>query len=337
MQFERSRATVSSWYAPAALVIASAYFAHRYVSLTPSFMNLTAYAHGQERLPFQSRVLMQYPLLLAEHSAFFQRLTAHQVAIRTPELLMLEMVSFLALLLAGWSAIKIYRLASPAARMPYLPFAILIVLCFFNFVVGTPFSFPYDLPSMAFLGWGTYFVLRRRFAWLLPLFIVATFNRETTLFLILISALVAMTEDGRLKISAVKRSDVMQISVLSVVWAGISWYLHHLYAHNPTGLGPRVVANLHTLTHPIEWLQILSASAYLIPYVFLMRGEIRYAPLRSCALILPLWVIFLLTFGNITEIRIYGDISVFVAVAATLIFATKMGGQQENVDELAAQ
>jgi hypothetical protein len=325
MHFERLQRRVASWCAPVSLAIACVYFAHHYTSRIPPFLKLSAYAQGQERLPFQSRVLMRYPLLFAEHSTLLDRLTKNQVAIKTPELLMLEITSFVSLLLAGWAAVKIYRFVSPQARMPYLPFAILIILCFFDFVLGLHFSLPYDLPSTMFLGWGTYFVLTRKFAWLLPLFVVATFNRETTLFLILLSLLVALTEGGRLRLSALTRRDVLQMATLSLLWAGITEFLHHLYIHNPTALGLRVVANLRTLKHPNDWPQILSASAFLLPYVFLQRSDIRYAPLRSCVLVLPVWVAFLLTFGNITELRIYGDISVFVAVAATVIIATKMG------------
>ena len=38
--------------------------------------------------------------------------------------------------------------------------------------------------------------------------------------------------------------------------------------------------------------------------------------------ILPVWVLLLLSVGQILELRIYGDISVFVAVCAAFLLST---------------
>ncbi len=127
----------------------------------------------------------------------------------------------LAILLSVWAAQKIDRMYWPKARVPLLPFAVLIVVFFFDFYLGVPFSFPYDPMSMMFLGWGLYLVLTDQFWWLLPLFALATWNRETTLFLILARAAVALSREGRWRLRAVKVRDVLEIAALCVVWAAV--------------------------------------------------------------------------------------------------------------------
>lgn len=317
-------ARLTAWYPRIILVIACFWFANLYCTARHPYIDLARYARGQERMPFQGRDLMRWPMLVASHSAALQHLTAGRALLRSPEFLVMEVSAALALLLAGWAAIKLYRLAAPAAPIPELPFAILIIVCVFDFVLSVPFSFPYDLPATAFLGWGTYFVVRRRFLALLPVFILGTWNRETTLFLVGVLLLVAATKDSRLKWRNLDRRDWLQAGVLCLCWLAITRAQHFFYRTAPTEAGPRISGNLHALANPLLWPNILSASAFLLPYVYLNRRRIEFAPLRSALLILPFWVLLLLSVGQILELRIYGDISVPIAVAAALIFVQQI-------------
>jgi hypothetical protein len=313
-----------NWYSRAMAVIASIYFVQMYAGLVPQYLNLSRYMRGQERMPFQARELMRYPLLLGSRSSLLQHLANGHKAVNTPELLTLELISCLSLLMAGWASVKIYRFVAPQGRVPYLPWAILLVVCLFDLYCFASYAFPYDLPSLMFLGWGTYFILTRRFAWLLPIFILGTINRETTLFLIFIALLVAMAQDGKIRFSAITRKDVLQLATLSLIWIALYVSLHRLYAGNPSEAGFRVKLNLHYLARPEYWPRILSASAFLLPYVYLKRSSIRSEPLRACLLALPLWVLILLAAGQILELRIYIDISVLIAVAAALILSAEI-------------
>jgi hypothetical protein len=318
------------------VVVASIYFVQMYSGLVNQYLNLASYARGQERMPFQARELMRYPLLLASHSNLLERVARGHKVVHTPELLMLEIVSCVSLLLAGWASVKIYRFAAPQGRVPYLPWAILVILCLFDLFCSASYAFPYDLPAVMFLGWGTYLVLTRRFGWLLPIFILGTVNRETTLFLIFIALVVAMTQDGELRLTALTRNDVFQLLTLTLIWVGIYVYLHHLYMGNPSEGGSRVTLNLHFLAKPEYWPRILSGSAFLLPYVYLKRSNIRCEPLRVCLLVLPFWVLLLLTVGQILELRIYADISVVIAVAAALILSAEIAPDTAAPEESAS-
>ena len=311
------------------LLVACVWFARVYCTSRHPYIDLARYAAGQERMPFQGRDLMRWPLWLAGRSAYLQRITATRALLRSPEFLVMEVVAAISLLLAGWSAVKLYRLAAPKAPLPALPFALLVVICLFDFVVDVPFSFPYDLPATAFLGWGTYFVLRRRFWPLLLVFLVGTWNRETTLFLIGILLLVAATRAGRVAVAHVQTRDWIEAGVLLAGWLLITLVQKHHYAGNPSEAGSRISENLHDLLRPILWPNILSVSAFLLPYVYLHRDRIRFAPLRASLLILPFWLLLLLSVGQILESRIYGDISVLIAVAAALIFVERVRSGEE--------
>lgn len=337
----RTRAGIAgwliSWYPRAMLIVASIWFARAYSTDRPPYINLIRYAAGQERLPFQARDLMRWPMLAASHSAFLQHFTSTRALLRSPEFMVMDVVAAISLMLAGWSAVKLYKLALPAAPVPELPFAVLIVICYFDFVLGVPFSFPYDLPSTAFLGWGTYFAMRQRFFALLPIFLFGTWNRETTLFLIGVVLVVAACRSGRLSFGNLRGRDWLEAVVLLIIWGAVVAAQKHHYAGNQSEAGARISGNLRHLLDPQLWPNILSASAFLLPYVYFNRGKIAFAPVRYSMLLLPFWVLLLLSVGQILELRIYGDISVLVSVAASLILvqAIRSRGEPARAGKLA--
>jgi len=124
--------------------------------------------------------------------------------------------------------------------------------------------------------------------------------------------------------------DIAEALGLLLIWLAITAFQRHLYAANPSEAGSRIRGNLHALANPLLWPNILSASAFLLPYVFFNRRKIAYPPLRATLLLLPFWVVLLLSVGQILELRIYGDISVPVAVTAALIFLEKTRNQPQT-------
>ena len=320
---------LAAWYPRLIAMISCVYFAQLYVTYKPSYLRLHDYAMGLERRPFQERDLMRWPLAWAGRFPALQHATAGHALVNSPELLAVQVIGCVSLLLAGWSAVKLYRLVHPAGRVPLLPWALMIVVAIFDLVLTVPFSFPYDLPAMAFLGWGTYLVFARRFRWLLPLFVVATFNRETTLFLILILLLTAAVRDGRCDWRQVRSQDWLQAAVLGAVWVGVQLLQRHRYAGNGSEAGPRIVGNLHALARPMLWPNILSASAFLLPWIFFNRHRLPDARLRAALLVLPVWVLLLLSVGQILELRIYADITVLVAVAAAVLLEKTVLGARD--------
>ncbi len=66
MTTERLRSRLAEWYVRVVVVFASAFIAQFYTIQVPPYLDLRKYALGQERMPFQARELMRYPLLWAE-------------------------------------------------------------------------------------------------------------------------------------------------------------------------------------------------------------------------------------------------------------------------------
>lgn len=300
-------------------MVACIWFARGYCTIRAPYIDLQRYAAGLERMPFQGRDLMRWPMLAAAHLPWLQRVTAERAVLRSPEFLVMELAAAISLFLAVRAAERLYRLAMPTAPLPLLPSALLIVVCLFDFVLDVPFSFPYDLPATAFMGWGVVYVAERRFWALLPVFLFGTWNRETTLFLIGVLLLTAAMRGPVIAMRNIRHRDWMQAGLLLLCWVAITGWQHHHYAGNVSEAGSRVSGNLHMLLNPMLWPNILSVSAFLLPYIYLNRARVRYSALHASILLLPFWLMLLLSVGQILESRIYGDISVFVAVAAALI------------------
>ncbi len=335
----------SARYCRLALAVACVWFARGYCTIRAPYIDLQRYALGLERMPFQGRDLMRWPMLAAAHAPWLQHATAERAVLRSPEFLVMEIAAAIALFLATRAAERLYRLALPEGPLPLLPSALLIVVCLFDFVLDVPFSFPYDLPATAFLGWGIVFIAERRFRALLPVFLLGTWNRETTLFLVGVLLLTAamgssgpalagprLTLGGRplarggrsLALGNLRRKDWMQAGVLLVCWGIITGWQHHHYARNLSEAGSRIGGNVHQMLNPTLWPNILSVSAFLLPYVYLNRAKVSHPALHASLLLLPFWLLLLLSVGQVLEARIYGDISVFVAVAAALIIVQQI-------------
>ena len=311
-------------YSKLAVAVACIWFARAYCTLRAPYIDLGRYAVGLERMPFQGRDMMRWPMLAAAHLPWLQRLTAERAVLRSPEFLVMEIGAAVALYAATRAAERLYRLASPEAALPLLPSALLIVVCIFDFILDVPFSFPYDLPATAFLGWGVVFIAERRFWALLPVFLLGTWNRETTLFLIGVLLLTAALRGTRFGWRNVRRGEWLQAVSMLVCWLGIIGWQHHHYAANLSEAGPRISGNLHHLLNPMLWPNLLSISAFLLPYIYMNRAKLSLPALYASTWLLPFWLLLLLSVGQILESRIYGDISVFVAVAAALIVVDKI-------------
>src|SRR5579875_1684223 len=148
MTTERLRSRLADWYSRIIVFFVAGFVAQLYTIEPTPYLNLRKYALGQERMPFQARELMRYPLLWAGNSAFLQRHTLGRAGMNSPERLVLMLTTFVAVLLSVWATQKIDRMYWPKARVRLLPFAVLIVVFFFDFYLGVPYSFPYDTLSM---------------------------------------------------------------------------------------------------------------------------------------------------------------------------------------------
>ena len=343
-----------------------------YLFLSQPYLNLHRLAHGYERLPFQTRLLLAPLFRWAEHSAFMvhyaSRLAMNGYFFRYgigPSEAVEFWLDIPCVLIAGWVASRIYQAASRRHLLGWLVYPLFLVLCTVSYILHTVqnYRFAYDLPSLAFFAVGLYLIYFRKSRLLLvALFAIATLNRETTLFLIafyLLSELDAPADEeaaptqGRrpLLLSLVPalapvvhsvrwrrmfRPAVLVTAALMLAYWGL-WhvFVFHLFRHNASEYYPRVPFNLYCFRRLRYWPQLFSACGYLLPLLPVFRRQVRDGQLRRWMWVIPVWYALMFTWGILVETRVFGELLPFIAVLGALIAEERMAlaaGRQGGED-----
>ena len=165
-----------------------------YLFLGHPYINLDQFAHGSERLPFQTRLLLSPLFRWAQTSPFMLHYAA-ELSKNTyffpkgigPGGVAELYLDLPCVIIAGWVAVKLYHSASRRQLLGWLVYPLFLVLCAVTFILHAVqnYRFIYDMPSLAFFALGLYLIYFRKSVLLLAaLFAVSTLNRETTLLLI---------------------------------------------------------------------------------------------------------------------------------------------------------
>jgi hypothetical protein len=248
-----------------------------------------------------------------------------------PEAFLQAVIDILCVAVTGILTRRLYQASSTTGILtPFTyPVTLVIIAVTYAFQTTHALRFVYDFPSMALFATGVYLIYFHRSAVLFAaLFLVATVNRETSLFLLPLFALAQGTRSTGGSASAFQlrniqlRPTLFVLLPLAAFW--ISWrhWLVLHFAHNPSASGPRLLLNLGILACPWSWPQVLSTSGYLWPFLFVYRRHITHSTLRVWLWIFPLWLLFMLRFGLILEPRIFGELIV-IAVPVGLLLAEK--------------
>jgi hypothetical protein len=153
--------------------------------------------------------------------------------------------------------------------------------------------------------------------WLLyyPLFILATFNRETTCFLTIILALTAL---GRKPLGRI----ALHVAAQFVIWASIKTFLFSIYRDNP-GAGFGISALASNMRVPFTQTRLmpglLASLGFLWIPVLVFWHKIPDHFVRRSVLAGPLFFLALMVNGNLPEVRIYGEMIPVFLPAFSLI------------------
>jgi hypothetical protein len=186
----------------------------------------------------------------------------------------------------------------------------------FNYFNG-PF-FPYDTPSALFFMIGLILIHEQRWRWFYPVFALATLNRETSIFLAVVTVLVLA---GRYSNRAVAMLAGSQLAI----WVIIKAVLWLLYQHNP-GTAFRFFdfqlrVNVFTvLEAPIKSLATLSTWGCLWIWVLVWLSRIRHDFLTRALWVVPVFLAGMMLVGFLPEIRIYGEMLPLILVAFWVAF-----------------
>lgn len=317
-----------------------AHFCLIYVFQSAQFLNLRAYAAGQAPLPYQGRVLMAYVLHLTAGNPIVGGAISHLAAhfppdYRDPFLLVIFIVNFVTLFISVLACRAVLLRLIP--NRAYATWASLLVIHMTYFTVfvykGPNYTVPYDLPSLAFFSIYVWLLFSKRYWLMLPIFALATLNRETSCFLILFMLLYGwFSASGPQFQDAGFRRMLPHILLQSVLWLGIRLFVHHLFRFNPHpdtegGLFQlHLLRNLESIAKPQQWPVLFSTCGFLLPLLFASYRWIGNEALaKSTVIIVVLWIFGMLIVGNIVEIRIFNELTVFVAPAIALIIWNRWG------------
>lgn len=300
-----------------------------YVSFPYFYVRLPEYFSGTERLPFQLRVLPILWLRPLGASHLIERIAATRVGyLHNPWRLAFFIVSLVFFTITCAYTLKLYRALSRSRRLEFL----LIPVVFYTFTwtyvlnVDQHYSYPYDVPSLAFFVAGLFYIYQRRFWPLVLVMLLGTLNREVTLFLIgiylLDAASVPITDTAARFRERFNRAQIRwgRVALLSVLWLAVyGTLLFHFRWNDRTEDRNRIGENLVRLFKPQYWPAELNISGYLLPFVCLFRRRLLPQRFSNYLYILVPWVAIMFYSGVLNETRVYGELSTYTAIAAVLI------------------
>lgn len=336
MQQERGRPVRLGWLF---CLVATAQVVWFYLATVPSAMDLVSYEHGLGPMPFQGRMLLVLPLRWAHSSTLLQHLATAMSAMpgwfgrpRHAEGVLEALAGVAAVAATGWVAGRLYRAASPMGLLtPYVfPLTLVMVAATYAFNAVHPLRFVYDLPSLGLFSLGLEMIFfRRSMIWFAVLFAVATVNRETSLFLLVMEGLTlwadAREATGNSSPGARRRRGAMVVLLLGAWTVWHLWVGRH-FAGNPAAAAPRLLLNAGTVLSPIAWPQLLSVGAFCGPLLVVSGRQIPNTRLRAWRWVLPIWLGFMLFYGLLIETRVFGELIAYASCSVALLAEQEIVG-----------
>ncbi len=266
--------------------------------------------------PNQYRVLIPWTIRWLYESTPIPRIFLDNISIKEV-FQSIEMFSTFFLIIAFRKYISLFF--KDVLKSTILSLSLLCILPF-NFLLSRwpCVWYPYDIPAILFFTLGLILLYKQKWTLYYSLFILATFNRETTVFLIFIYLVTAI---GKSKIKKVAFHCLLQFAI----WLAIKCFLYWLFISN-SGWGvyqSQFLFNLKLFSnpqlYPILINILLSNFAYIwIPvlcyFPLIQNGFIK----RSLLVIIPFFMAVIWG-GVIHELRIYGELIPIIIPAFLLI------------------
>jgi hypothetical protein len=240
-----------------------------------------------------------------------------------PEGILEALIDVISVAIAGLVARRMYQLSSRTGMLTcwVYPLTLLMVSTTYSMLTMHAYRFIYDLPAMAFFSSGLYLIYTRAHpAWFAAVFLLGTLNRETTILLLVFFVLARCSKGA---VFDWKQSCCLAswkiVAPLAGLWLGWRLWVAHLFRANVVVRAHWVSLNLGVLAIPFTWPQLLAVFSYALPLVILYRRRIADAVLRSWLWGIAAWLIFMMYFGVLIEIRLFGELIPYVACVSALI------------------
>lgn len=328
---------------PLIYLLASFHIVWFYINRVPSYLVLDRYEAGLERMPFQARLLMEFPLRWAHASPALGALAAGITAINLwiprgvhPEDFVEAAIDGISVVVAGLVATDLYRAHSrPRLLTPYI-YPLVLVMVAGTYCLGSInfYRYIYDLPSLGLFSAGLYLIFRRHHPALFALlFIIATINRETSLFLLYFflasSCVIAEKIEWRRALSWRSGGTATLLGFFWLAWR--IWTKRH-FMGLPVEPGPGPFVNFACLILPLTWPQLAGIAAYTLPALVLFRSELRSTELRAWLWVFPFWFACMMYFGNLVETRVFGELIPLFACTSALLAEQRLLRRAEGLE-----
>jgi hypothetical protein len=218
---------------------------------------------------------------------------------------------------------RLYQATSQRQWLAPFIFPLLLAVCAATYMFHTVqnFRFIYDSPSLAFFSVAMFLLYQRKhLGWFMALFVIATTNRETTLLLLPLYMIDAAVADGRLQWRKLLQWRTTAIvATLSLYWAAWQVAIRWWFYPNRSEFYPRLDWNVKSLLVPQAWPQLLSACGYLLLFVLVMHRCIPNKRFRAWIAIVPVWIVFMFSYGILVETRVFGELVPLIVCSTALI------------------
>jgi hypothetical protein len=267
---------------------------------------------GTAAAPFQYRVLVPWIVGMLEGIPWF----AHHI--RTPKgyCYAIELASTFALFIAMWFYLGLFF---KAVRVKAIGMLLLMYVLSITYLVpkGLAFYYVYDVPGVCLFTLCLLFLRQERWLLFYAMFVVATFNRETSCFLA-VALLVVNWRDRR-------GWALLHCSMLALIWLAIKMALASLYARQNL-FELTLLSNMWILTSPYELFHSLSSLGLLWLVVLLAWREIRDRFLLRLCLVAPVFLAGMTFVANLNEIRVFGELIPVILPAALAVLSRQEAG-----------
>ena len=316
------------------LLALAAHFSLVYTLNTRPMLYLPAFESGKEHTPFQYRALTAWIYAAAARLLpIGPRLGAHLPPRmgQTSDFVTFGL-SFVSLLVAV-SAVRfsLERLTTGDQVWSRWGSLLVIVMAYPHYLLEfghpccAPMQLPYDLPSLAFFAVCLSLIVAGRLAWLYPVFAVATLNRESTIFLIVILLLYRSAKEPLPERWRFRLETLAHAVALLCLWFMERWILHRMY-HPLPPLAPTVAGfevhvrdNAGYLLKPFYWTSFLSMFGFSWIFVYAHWRRVPRAEVRRILWIGPIYLLAMYVVGILSEIRIFGELIPVYTLALVLL------------------
>jgi hypothetical protein len=285
------------------------------------FVRLPDYVAGHERLPYQNRELPMLLMQAADHIHALTKVAGHlPFGDKTVPSMVMALLAFFGMLGTVYAVRGTVKALTGDASLARWICLLVVFMSYFDLAStwGLNYTAPYDVPSLCFFALGIWLIVTGRLVWLYPVFLIATLNRETTIFLVVFYILWSLKRAGK------PAGIALHAVVLTALWVAIKIYLSHRFQGNPmdgdNGLFmSHAKQNLKFLL-PQQWPVLLSVCGFTLPIVFAARRWIRNPAYTAAAGgVMALWFLGMMVVGVLVELRIFAEWAALVTPLLALI------------------